>query len=237
MDMGTFLEHPATALVLSGIVWAVAMTGALGRRMAFAVFVLSDGVGVYEIQQSAGYSLAARCFFSALLTTTVGLLAWWSFSRGANVKLEATLAIEDITRTRSGGEGERWQYGHLFIQASIHLQAPKKAEVTYVLELVRHGIVTPTKQLEDVRAWHFAEGVKHGIGRKGEYRDMVPLGTSLSVMGQSDGWLHFQVKMSDIDITNSRLRLRATTRSGMVQSEKDLIGTLFDRLIVERKIA
>jgi hypothetical protein len=43
--------------------------------------------------------------------------------------------------------------------------------------------------------------------------------------------------MSDLDITNSRLRLRAMTRSGMVQCERELVGTLFGKLLVNRKIA
>jgi hypothetical protein len=243
--MGAFLEHPVTSLVLAGIIWAVAMTGALSRKMAFVLFVVSDAVGVYGIQHSASYSLTQRCLFSAMLTIAVGLLAWWSFVKGANVRLDATLAIQNVIRSRSAGHPD------IFIQASAHLRSPNSADVKYVADLIRNGVTTHSELIEDIDLWGIVErkqldlavvkldlGVSSGVIPEGGFsRNVQPLPSALSAMRKSDGWLHFRVaNLSDLDITESLLRLTVTSPNAMEFTERDLKGTISGPLNFVRKM-
>jgi hypothetical protein len=173
------------------------------------------------------------------LMLLVPVIQWFHpiFKDTNNGPLKIDLAIEGIVRTRTGDLGRPWQHGDIFIQASAHLRSPALVQIEYVAELIWHGVSTPARAIDDVAMWHFAERNDYAVGRKGEYRDIRPLTASLSRTAKSEGWLHFQVDLPDVEITKSRLRLTSTCALGSLVSERELIGTLTGPLLVQRKLA
>lgn len=173
------------------------------------------------------------------LMLLVPVVQWFHpiFKDTNNEPLKADLSIGGVVRTRTSGPQGRWQHGDIFIHASVHLQSPASAQVEYVAELIWHGVTTPARVIGDVSVWHLAERNGNAVGRKGEYRNIRSLPTSLSRRSKSDGWLHFQVDLPDPEITNSRLRLTCTCSLGAVVVERELIGTLTGPLLMQRKIA
>jgi hypothetical protein len=154
-----------------------------------------------------------------------------------SASLNLDLRIDVIVRHRSPGPLGYWQYGDIFMQASAHLKSPASAEVVYRLDLIRHGVVTHAREIDDMAAWLIAERDDFAIGRKGEYRNVRPLTTSLSRTAKNDGWLHFQVDLRDGEINKSRLRLTATSSHyGVVTVERRMTGPVFSPLFIQRKL-
>lgn len=150
------------------------------------------------------------------------------------------LAVENIIRTRAGGSLGRGQNADIFIQASARLRAPDFANVEYVADLIKNGVTTHSELIDDIGSWgiverkHLDAGV---IPDGGLGRDVQPLPSALSAMRKSDGWLHFRVaNLSDLEITESLLRLTAASPNGMVFTERDLKGTMFNPLIFRKKM-
>jgi hypothetical protein len=153
------------------------------------------------------------------------------------------VVIADIARHRSPGPLSKWQHADVFIQASVHLRAPKAANVLYAVDLIRNGNTTPTTQISDVGLWHFISKphARH-LGpnaREDFYQNAQPLESSLSAKRKRDGWLHFRVPdtVRDVDITNSRLRLTVTSADEIVYTEAELTGSLFRPLMFQRKLS
>lgn len=182
--------------------------------------------------------------YAVLLLFTIGLLMllvpavqrFVPIFKDAPKPFQADVVINGIVRLRSGGPEGRWQYGDIFVQASAHLKSPQSIKVEYVAELIRHGIPTRARTIDDVSAWRIAERKDHSVGRKGDYRDVLPLPASLSYKEKVDGWLHFQVDSGDEEITNSQLRFTARTSDGAVVTERQLTGSFPSPLVIQRKL-
>jgi hypothetical protein len=156
------------------------------------------------------------------------------------------LGIQNVIRSRLT------EHPDIFIQASAHLRAPQSATVKYALDLIRNGTATHGEFIEDIDLWGIVERKKlnlavdkidlHGrsdvIPEGGFGRNVQPLPLALSAMRKSDGWLHFRVaNLNDLEITESLLRLTATSPDGMAFKERDLRSTLSSPVIFVRKIA
>lgn len=225
----------STSMYDCGMGKALAIAGAGAWLVAV---VLGAGSSVWpEYIKPHPYWVIALGVAGALMLLAPVIQWFHPIFKDANADpLKIDLAIEGIVRTRTGGPQRRWQYGDIFIQASTHLQVPASVKVEYMAELIWHGVTTAARPIDDVSRWHLAERRDHAIGRKGEYRDIRPLAASLSRKAKIDGWLHFQVDLPDVDITNSRLRLTSACSLGATVVERELIGTLTGPLLMQRKI-
>lgn len=64
--MGSFLEHPITALVVSILFGALAMSGKLSRSISACLFALAGAIGLYGTYEAGIYPLWVRILFAAL---------------------------------------------------------------------------------------------------------------------------------------------------------------------------
>lgn len=166
------------------------------------------------------------------------------FKDKESTSLNLDLVIEAIVRTRTGGPLGRWQHADIFVQVSAHLHAPHSAMIDYKLDLIRNGVTTQSCLIGDTGLWQFAnrkrlDDAAARMTTGGLFQDAQRLDSSLSITGKSDGWLHFQIAdKSDLEITESRLRLTGTSPSapGMACVERDLTGTMTSPLIFVKKV-
>lgn len=218
----------------------------MGRATAFAgagAWMLALGLGLGSAAWPEYVKPHPYAVLSLLVIGSVMLLAPFVqrfvpiFRDASPEQFHIGLSIEGIVRTRTGGPMGRWQYADIFVQASAHLKNPPSIKVEYVADLIKHGVCVRARSVDDISAWHIAERKEYELGRKGEYRDVYPLTTSLSRREKVDGWLHFQVDLDDLEVTNSCLRLTARGPRDAVVVERQLAGSFPGRLMIQRKSA
>ena len=210
--MRTFPDSTFTPLVLACIFGALGLTGALSRWLAVLFLVLADAVGIYGILSAGGHPSGARIVFSVLLTVGIGLLGWWSLSRGANAPLAAQLRIQERCISPSP---DRLKPGieHIFFLADIELSAPRTAKVSYSLDLIRHGMRYTAEWVQDVEEWQVFD-------KEGNRGPAVSLAVHLVRGGKVDGWLHFRVdSIGETELRGCTLRLWAKTKRDSIHCE------------------
>jgi hypothetical protein len=111
--MGSFLEHPITALVVSVLFGALAMNGRLSRGISACLFVLAGIIGLYGVYEATGYPLWIRIPFGALFVVLVVWLAWWGLRRNESGRPRIMLTAQD---------GEPFRLVHLGGGAAQHVQ-------------------------------------------------------------------------------------------------------------------
>lgn len=123
--MGGFLEHPVTALVISVLFGALAMTGRLSRTISVFLFVLAWGMGLYGTYEASSYALWVRILFVVLFTSLVTVLARWSLVEIARVQLSV---VCDIVGLPMGYEGDLWVLDTIWFNGLWKSSAPKNGE-------------------------------------------------------------------------------------------------------------
>lgn len=123
--MGEFLEHPLTALVVSGLFGAWAMNARPSRRMSAFLFALSWSVGLYGVYEASSYSLWARIPFAVLFTALIALWARWSLVEVVAVELSIAC---DIVSLPMSYRGDLWILDTIFFHGLGKLSGPKNLE-------------------------------------------------------------------------------------------------------------
>ncbi len=213
--------------------WKVLVTGA-----AFTLFI---GIGEHFLQRSI--TVGQYLGILAALVFIASFLAWREqyreYEKVRRTPPEIELKIEDLVRHRTAGELDRWQYADIFIQASVYLRIPSSVQVEYALDLIIKGNTLRAELINDIHEWQVIEKsyFQHlRSARNYFYKAMPPLETSLSNTKKNDGWLHFRIGiLSDVEVTESRMRLNAASSNGLTYIERDLVGTLAGPLVVLRR--